>query len=104
MPEPTDELERQLRADLLPLVGLPVLEPEGWAGTTPASTACGTVYDDQNYLCALDLGVEDVASVDPSSVPSTIALLNARMPRSWSARNRRPWNGPGSCRQHGPLA
>ncbi|HPF67597.1 MAG: OmpA family protein [Flavobacteriales bacterium] len=75
-----NELERQLRADLLPLAGLPVLEPEGWAGTrTRLNSLCGTVYDDQNYLCALDLGVEDVASVDPVLGASTIALLNARI-------------------------
>ena len=75
-----NELERQLRADLLPLAGLPVLEPEGWAGTrTRLNSTCGTVYDDQNYLCALDLGVEDVAALDPVLGAGTIELLNARI-------------------------
>ncbi|MCB0809094.1 MAG: OmpA family protein [Flavobacteriales bacterium] len=75
-----NELERQVRADLLPLAGLPVLEPEGWAGTrTRLNSTCGTVYDDKNYLCALDLGVEDVAALDPVLGAGTIELLNARI-------------------------
>lgn len=58
------ELARQLRADLLPLAGVDVLATEatGDAFTTgrgvQVPTVCSTVYDDQNFLCALDLGVD----------------------------------------------
>lgn len=58
------ELARQLRADLLPLAGVDVLATEatGDAFTTGRGvlvpTVCSTVYDDQNFLCALDLGVD----------------------------------------------
>ncbi|MBS1570402.1 MAG: OmpA family protein [Bacteroidetes bacterium] len=56
------ELERQMRNDLISLAGIQVLarEPEvradaGKNDTVP--TVCSTVFDDQNYLCALDLTV-----------------------------------------------
>ncbi len=58
------ELARQFRADLLPLAGVDVLvpEPTGDAFSTgrgvQVPTVCSTVYDDQNFLCALDLGVD----------------------------------------------
>jgi outer membrane protein OmpA-like peptidoglycan-associated protein len=58
------ELARQLRADLLPLAGVDVLTPEptGDAFSTgrgvQVPTVCSAVYDDQNFLCALDLGVD----------------------------------------------
>lgn len=60
------ELERQLRADLLPLANVDLLAPaatgtdafaKGRSVTVP--TVCSTVYDDQNFLCALDLTVSD---------------------------------------------
>ena len=59
------ELQRQIRADLLPLAGVEVLQPLDTedAFTTGRNvsvpTVCRTVYDDQNFLCALDLGVSD---------------------------------------------
>ncbi len=59
------ELQRQIRADLLPLAGVEVLQPLSAenAFTTGRNvsvpTVCRTVYDDQNFLCALDLGVSD---------------------------------------------
>lgn len=58
------ELARQMRADLLPLAGINVLAPEptGDAFSTgrgvEVPTVCSTVYDDRNFLCALDLGVD----------------------------------------------
>lgn len=53
-----DELDRQLRADLLPLAGVPVLgEAAGGDAEIRIGSVCGTVFDDQNYLCALDLKV-----------------------------------------------
>ncbi|MEZ4740644.1 MAG: OmpA family protein [Flavobacteriales bacterium] len=64
-----EELERQLRADLLPLVGIAVLGPStASAGTTVRiNSTCGTVFDEQNYLCALDLQLADTGGggIDP---------------------------------------
>ncbi len=59
------ELERQLRADLLPLASVAVIAdgPAADAFATGRSvtvpTVCSTVYDDQNFLCALDLSAYD---------------------------------------------
>jgi len=55
------ELERQLRTDLLPLSQLNVLAAEQ---TPPGqveriNSTCGTVFDQENYLCALDLRMAD---------------------------------------------
>ena len=64
-----EELERQLRADLLPLALVPVLAP---ASASPGTTVrinstCGTVFDEQNFLCALDLQLADTGrgGMDP---------------------------------------
>ncbi len=64
-----EELERQLRADLLPLASVPVL---GTSAAEPGSqvrinSTCGTVFDEENYLCALDLQLADSGggAIDP---------------------------------------
>ncbi len=64
-----NELERQMRADLVALAGIPVL---GSDRLTPGqevriSSTCGTVYDQDNYLCALDLRLADAGTewIDP---------------------------------------
>jgi outer membrane protein OmpA-like peptidoglycan-associated protein len=52
-----EELERQLKADLLPLAKVPVMKGgavDPWT-TVQVNSTCGTVYDQENYLCALDL-------------------------------------------------
>lgn len=71
------ELERQLRADLLPLSVIDVLapiEPEQSAGQRERiNSVCGTVYDADNFLCALDLSVSD------SSLRMDEATLNAQV-------------------------
>jgi outer membrane protein OmpA-like peptidoglycan-associated protein len=62
------ELERQLRADLLPLAAVPVLAPDRLAigAQVRINSTCGTVYDADNYLCALDLQLADSGSaLDP---------------------------------------
>lgn len=63
------ELERQLKADLLPLADVLVW---GVAGASPGNalriaSTCGTVFDDQNFLCALDLQLADTGAggIDP---------------------------------------
>jgi outer membrane protein OmpA-like peptidoglycan-associated protein len=64
-----DELERQLRADLLSLAAVHVLqeaEPSPPIGNSAsAATVCGAVYDDNNFLCALDLAVSDTLLAIP---------------------------------------
>lgn len=67
------ELERQLRADLLPLASVQVLaqEPVTDAFTrgrdVAVPTVCTTVYDDQNFLCALDLSAVDTLNIASDS-------------------------------------
>jgi outer membrane protein OmpA-like peptidoglycan-associated protein len=62
------ELFRQLRADLLPLAGVELLTTDqvvtafATGRSVQVPTVCSTVYDDQNFLCALDLGVSDTTS------------------------------------------
>lgn len=64
-----DELERQLRADLLPLANVVVIGPKiGPIGTqVQINSTCGTVFDEENFLCALDLQLADSGNggVDP---------------------------------------
>ena len=57
-----EELERQFRADLLPLASVPV---SGGTTADPGTSVlvpsvCGTVFDQENFLCALDLSLADV--------------------------------------------
>lgn len=56
------ELMRQIRADLLPLAQVELLLPIGIEldprYNEPVPTVCGTVFDEDNLLCALDLGME----------------------------------------------
>lgn len=78
-----DELERQLRADLLPLAAVPVLqeaEPSAPVGNaTSAATVCGAVYDDNNFLCALDLAVSDTLLAIPDARLEKLLFSDARV-------------------------
>lgn len=72
------ELERQMRNDLIGLAGIQVLgkgpEMQADAGRTDTvPTVCSTVFDDQNYLCALDLTVG--AALPLQDVHLTDAML-----------------------------
>ncbi|MEX1131934.1 MAG: OmpA family protein [Flavobacteriales bacterium] len=64
-----DELERQMRADLLPLAGVPVFRGKDLplGATVKVNSTCGTVFDEQNFLCALDLQLADMGNggIDP---------------------------------------
>lgn len=77
------ELERQLRADLLPLSTIDVLAPQGEqlsAGQRERiNSVCGTVFDQNNYLCALDLTVSDsgMSVPDPRMSPVIDQAMNA---------------------------
>lgn len=76
------ELERQLRADLLPFgtvaFGVDQELPPGQ--TLRINSTCGTVFDDQNFLCALDLRLADSGEglgYEPTLSSRTIdALVN----------------------------
>ncbi len=62
------ELERQLRNDLIPLASLDVLAPKQTASLDPGRTdsvptVCSTVFDDQNFLCPLDLKPDSSGAV-----------------------------------------
>jgi len=77
------ELERQLRADLLPFSEVAVL---GAGRANPGTTVrvnstCGTVFDEQNFLCALDLRLADSgngAGLEPQLSGATLAALSQR--------------------------
>ena len=74
------ELERQLRADLMALASVEVLAsqaaPDVFAvgRSVQVPTVCTTVYDDENFLCALDLTVSDTLLAQ-ADVPLTDAIL-----------------------------
>ncbi len=61
-----DELERQLRADLLDLSAVAVLggteQAQDPRTTVQVPSVCGTVFDEENFLCALDLTLADAAT------------------------------------------
>jgi outer membrane protein OmpA-like peptidoglycan-associated protein len=64
-----EELERQIRADLLPLALVAVIggSPASPGTTLQVNSTCGTVFDEQNFLCALDLQLADTGNggLDP---------------------------------------
>ena len=79
-----EELERQMRADLLPLAQVAVI---GSAGAEPRSqlrinSTCGTVFDEENYLCALDLQLADSGggAIDPALADRLMKQLTQRIP------------------------
>ncbi|MCB0769028.1 MAG: OmpA family protein [Flavobacteriales bacterium] len=85
-----EELERQMRADLLPLASIPVL---GSTAAEPGTTVrinstCGTVFDEENYLCALDLQLADTGGggIDPQ--------LGERLMQAMAERGTEPTNDP----------
>ena len=76
------ELERQVRADLLPFAGVVVMGPEEASpGTTiQINSTCGTVFDEQNFLCALDLQLADTGSsgMDPELASNIMQAMADR--------------------------
>lgn len=72
------ELERQLRVDLSALSAIDVLAPPNAASADPGHTVevptvCRHVFDDDNYLCALDLTAGD------SGLSTTDTVLTDRL-------------------------
>lgn len=76
-----DELERQLRADLLDLSSVAVLggRPDDPRTTVQVPSVCGTVFDQENFLCALDLtlAADGAGALEPalhlSTAPGPVA-------------------------------
>lgn len=79
-----EELERQLRADLLPLATIAVLGHVGGElrSQVRINSTCGTVFDEQNYLCALDLQLADTGAggVDPRLTAQMMAAMAEEEP------------------------
>lgn len=76
-----EELERQVRADLLPLAAVSVLGDVNKGATeVRINSTCGTVFDEQNFLCALDLQLADTGSggVDPALGEQLMAAMAQR--------------------------
>lgn len=63
------ELERLFKSDLQPFAAVEMLpvgvEKDGPRHTADVPTVCRTVFDDQDYLCALDLVMSDTDLVAP---------------------------------------
>lgn len=77
------ELERQMRNDLISLAALPLAQKplaNADAGKTDSvPTVCRTVFDDENYLCALDLGLEGALPLqDVHLTDSMLASIAAK--------------------------
>lgn len=58
-------LERSIENDLNQYNGLRVSAENVTIGNYSDATICGTVFDQEKYLCALDLKVNEVYAVDP---------------------------------------
>jgi outer membrane protein OmpA-like peptidoglycan-associated protein len=97
-----DELERQLRADLLPLATVAVLGPKDlpFGATVQVNSTCGTVFDEENFLCALDLQLADTGTggVDPElgqslmrAIAERTADKAAEVPEGLRIRKRDRW-------------
>jgi len=86
------ELERQLRADLLPLAQVPVHRPTPLppGRSLQVNSLCGTVFDEENYLCALDLGVTDTVPMTEDVVLDAGALASLSRPRPLPAADAMP--------------
>ena len=77
-----EELEKLVRADLLPLAQVPVIadESEAPGRSVQVASTCGTVFDDEEYLCALDLQLADTGagSIDPELAGQLALSLEAK--------------------------
>ncbi len=77
-----DELQRQIRADLLPLARVPVLGIRALeqAILVRINSTCGTVFDEDNFLCALDLQLADTGNggVDPQLADRIMRSIEER--------------------------
>ncbi len=77
-----EELERQMRADLLPLATVRVLGPKDAlpGAEVRINSTCGTVFDEENFLCALDLQLADTGGggIDPALGQAFLSAVKER--------------------------
>ncbi len=87
-----DELERQLRADLLDLSTVPVLgDDEADPRTTvQVPSICGTVFDQENFLCALDLTMAGAGVATPEPALQLAAPAAPRQEEAPTAEVEQP--------------
>lgn len=84
------ELERQLRNDLLPLTGIDLLTTQsaerGDPGRMePVPTVCSTVFDEKNFMCPLDLKVDSIPAVADVKLTDDLMLVIAAQARQAAA-------------------
>lgn len=74
------ELERQMRNDLLALATVDLLQegPQTDVRHTPVPTVCNTVFDEENYLCALDLQADTLHNLDVALTDAMLREIEAR--------------------------
>lgn len=74
-----EAFEEQLSADLLPLASIQMLGEERFhpGRTVQVNSSCGTVFDDQEFMCALDLQLADsgIAVMDVQLADDLIGSL-----------------------------
>ncbi len=95
------ELERNLLSDLLPLAGVDLARTtagQAQPGQEQVPTVCSTVFDDENYLCALDLGMDTslaVTDVELTDAMLSVIATQAASPnpeaRAYKPRKRDRW-------------
>ena len=87
------ELERQLRSDLVSLSDIRILSGEQGTKADAGKneqvpTVCSTVFDEENFLCALDLRVDSTSAMP--DVKLTDAMLSDIAAKAESARSLFP--------------
>ncbi|MCC6577710.1 MAG: OmpA family protein [Flavobacteriales bacterium] len=87
-----DELERQLRADLLDLSSVPVLggDEADPRTTVQVPSVCGTVFDQENFLCALDLTMAGAGVATPEPALQLAAPAAPRQEEATTAEVEQP--------------
>jgi outer membrane protein OmpA-like peptidoglycan-associated protein len=93
------ELERQVRNDLLALATVDLLREGAQAEVrnTPVPTVCNTVFDEENYLCALDLQADTLHNTDVALTDALLREIEARTAPEAAAAG--PTTPPGRLRK-----
>ncbi len=90
-----EEFERLMRRDLLAFAGIDVFqrdEEERKLANIPIGSSCGTVFDDDRYLCALDLKLADASGADVELPIDLVQAITEARPRSNEpVRKRDQW-------------
>ncbi len=90
-----EEFERSMRRDLLAFAGIDVFqrdEEERELANISIGSSCGTVFDDDRYLCALDLKLADASGADVELPIDLVQAITEARPRSNEpVRKRDQW-------------